>query len=360
MASYIHVPFAVPAVPSLHITVDQQDVEAGSRRLMKEMRPHWDPAQVKLKVFTEGITNKLVACSVDDSLDDVVLVRVYGNKTELFVDRENELKSFHVLHAHGCAPRLYCTFQNGFCYKFIEGSALDPEHVRNPSIFRLISRQLAKIHSIHAHNGWIPKPNLWLKLEKYFTLLPKEFEDECLHARFLTEVPAHQELEEELAWMKKHLSSLGSPIVLCHNDLLCKNIIYNEKEGRVRFIDYEYAGYNYQAFDIGNHFNEFAGVTEVDYNLYPNKNVQLQWLKSYLEALNKYKGLGTEVTNEEVEVLYFQVNLFALASHFFWGLWALIQSRYSTIDFDFLGYAVVRFRQYFKMKPEVMNLKLTE
>lgn len=27
----------------------------------------------------------------------------------------------------------------------------------------------------------------------------------------------------------------------------------------VKFIDYEYADYNYQAFDIGNHFNEFAG-----------------------------------------------------------------------------------------------------
>lgn len=25
------------------------------------------------------------------------------------------------------------------------------------------------------------------------------------------------------------------------------------------------------------------------------------------------------------------------ASHFFWGLWALIQAKYSTIDFDFLG-----------------------
>ncbi|XP_078409752.1 ethanolamine kinase 1 isoform X2 [Cetorhinus maximus] len=313
MASYIHVPSAVPVIPKVHLTVDQQDVEAGSRRLMKEVRPHWDPAQVKLKVFTNGITNKLVACYVGDSLDDVVLVRVYGNKTELFVDRENELKSFHVLHAHGCAPRLYCTFQNGLCYKFMEGSALDPEHVRNPTIFR-----------------------------------------------FLTGVPAHQELEQELAWMKKHLSSLGSPIVLCHNDLLCKNIIYNEKEGHVRFIDYEYAGYNYQAFDIGNHFNEFAGVNEVDYSLYPAKNVQLQWLKTYLEALKEYKGLGTEVTDKEVEVLYFQVNLFALASHFFWGLWALIQSRYSTIDFDFLGYAVVRFCQYFKMKPDVMNLKLPE
>lgn len=99
--------------------------------------------------------------------------------------------------------------------------------------------------------------------------------------------------------MKETLSQLGSPIVLCHNDLLCKNIIYDGTRGswqrlrtpagglcpsptsrgggaaarspsplttpafasaeHVRFIDYEYTGYNYQAFDIGNHFNEFAG-----------------------------------------------------------------------------------------------------
>ncbi|XP_072418387.1 ethanolamine kinase 1 isoform X1 [Chiloscyllium punctatum] len=342
MASYIHVPPAASVVPRLHITVDQQDMAAGSLRLMKELRPHWDPAQVRLKVFTDGITNKLVACYVDDSLDDVVLVRVYGNKTELFVDRENEVKSFQVLHAHGCAPQLYCTFQNGLCYTFIEGNALDPEHVRNPFIFRLITRQLAKIHSIHAHNGWTPKPNLWSKLEKYFALVPTEFADECLHARFMTEIPCLHELEQELVWMKEHLSSLGSPVVLCHNDLLCKNIIYNEIKGHVRFIDYEYAGYNYQAFDIGNHFNEFAGVNEVDYSLYPAKNVQLQWLKCYLEALKEYKGISTEVTDEEIEVLYLQVNVFALASHFFWGLWALIQARYSTIDFDFLGVSVVR------------------
>ncbi|KAL8222307.1 UNVERIFIED_CONTAM: Ethanolamine kinase 1 [Gekko kuhli] len=50
----------------------------------------------------------------------------------------------------------------------------------------------------------------------------------------------------------------------------------------------------------------------------------------------------------------------ALASHFFWGLWALIQAKYSTIEFDFLGYAIVRFNQYFKMKNEVLTLKLPE
>lgn len=38
----------------------------------------------------------------------------------------------------------------------------------------------------------------------------------------------------------------------------------------VGFIDYEYGFYNLQAFDIGNHFNEYAGecVTKVDLLLY--------------------------------------------------------------------------------------------
>lgn len=38
-------------------------------------------------------------------------------------------------------------------------------------------------------------------------------------------------LERELAWLKEHLSQLGSPVVFCHNDLLCKNIIYDSTKG---------------------------------------------------------------------------------------------------------------------------------
>ncbi|OXB53493.1 hypothetical protein ASZ78_011155, partial [Callipepla squamata] len=274
------------------------------------------------QLFTDGITNKLIGCYVGDITDDVVLVRIYGNKTELLVDRDEEVKSFRVLQAHGCAPQLYCTFNNGLCYEFMQGEALDPEHVCNPDIFRLIARQLAKIHTIHAHNGWIPKSNLWLKMGKYFSLIPTEFADEEVNKRpFNFPLPTRFSCEE-LATLHSHV-------------------------GDVQFIDYEYSGYNYLAYDIGNHFNEFAdtlrfffspvGVNEVDYSLYPNRKLQEQWLRSYLEAYKEYKGFGTEVSEKEVEVLYVQVNQFALASHFFWGLWALIQAKYSTIDFDFLG-----------------------
>lgn len=58
----------------------------------------------------------------------------------------------------------------------------------------------------------------------------------------------------------------------------------------------------------------FLGVNEVDYSLYPNRKLQEQWLRSYLEAYKEYKGFGTVVSGKEVEVLYVQVNQFALVS----------------------------------------------
>ncbi|XP_010852553.1 PREDICTED: ethanolamine kinase 2 [Bison bison bison] len=297
--------------------------------------------------FTDGITNKLVACYVEEDMRDCVLVRVYGERTELLVDRESEVRNFQLLRAHGCAPKLYCTFQNGLCYEYMRGVALGPEHIREPRLFRLIALEMAKIHTIHA-NGSLPKPTLWHKIHNYFALVKNE-----INPSLSVDVPEVGVLERELVWLKEHLPQLDSPVVFCHNDLLCKNIIYDSSKGHVRFIDYEYAGYNYQAFDIGNHFNEFAGVNEVDYSRYPARETQLLWLRYYLQAQK-----GTAVTPREVERLYVQVNKFALASHFLWALWALIQNQFSTIDFDFLRYAVIRFNQYFKVKPQVAALEM--
>ncbi|NWS57508.1 EKI2 kinase, partial [Chunga burmeisteri] len=352
-----------PTVPQLGIAVDEGDVLPGALRLMRELRPGWEPARVKTKLFTDGITNKLVACYTDEGMADAVLVRVYGRKTELFVDRETELRNFQVLRAHGCAPDLYCAFQNGLCYQFLPGIALGPDHVRDPHIFRLVAQEMARVHAIHA-NGSLPKPILWQKLHKYLTLVKTDLSPKVSNPSLQQDVPSLEMLEQELAWMKETLSQLGSPVVLCHNDLLCKNIIYDGTQEHVRFIDYEYTGYNYQAFDIGNHFNEFAGVKEVDYRLYPSKETQLQWLRSYLQA---YKQLtqgdrgGTGVSEEELEALYVQVNKFSLASHFLWACWGLIQDKYSTIDFNFLSrYAKLRFKQYFKMKPVVTALQISK
>jgi len=134
----------------------------------------------------------------------------------------------------------------------------------------------------------------------------------------------------------------------CHNDLLGPNIICN-KQTEIQFIDYEYANYNYRAFDIANHFNEWAGY-ELDYSHYPNKEEQYQFFKCYLKA---YK---IEATEQDLRQLYVEVNNFALASHFFWAIWALVQAKISDIEFDFLQYGIDRLKEYFRTKDERFNL----
>ena len=61
------------------------------------------------------------------------------------------------LGQQGIAPPLYCTFNNGYCYKFIEGSALTVENVSKPSIFTIIAKRMAKLHSIKLSDHFLKK-----------------------------------------------------------------------------------------------------------------------------------------------------------------------------------------------------------
>lgn len=134
------------------------------------------------------------------------------------------------------------------------------------------------------------------------------------------------------------------------------------------FIDYEYGCYAFRGFDIGNHFNEFAGF-ECEYWRYPTKEFQFKWYDWYLTEVNNggrmiimntsidIKYINTFIvkpTDAEKERLYKEVDGFSLASHYYWGLWAMIQAMVSDIDFNYMEYAVLRFDEYDKRKKEVL------
>lgn len=157
--------------------------------------------------------------------------------------------------------------------------------------------------------------------------------------------------------MEQCLIKEQSPIVFCHNDLLLKNIVYNEKQNKVTFIDFEYSNYNYQAFDIANHFCEFCGVDSFDPNLFPSKEFQLKWLRIYLQKWYLLKN-DFNSTNIETNIqnLYKTVKKFTIAAHLYWGIWALVQACNSSIDFDYLTFAYNRLEEYFKSKNEQINL----
>ncbi|KAG7163458.1 Ethanolamine kinase 1-like 1 [Homarus americanus] len=216
-------------------------------------------------------------------------------------DWKQDKLEFKVLHRSGCCPPLYATFSNGLCYGFTQGSPISPDLVVQEPIWRAISQEMARYHKI-----------------------------------------------------KSCLTGLGCPVVFSHNDILLGNVIWNQETQKVGFIDYEYGGANFQPFDVANHFNEFAGVDVVDYNRYPSAEFQRQWLRSYL---SHYQDIPEEEVKEhDVELWYVWVNKFALASHLFWGSWAMVQANYSSIDFDFLGYGITRVDEYFKRKNEFLSL----
>ncbi|KAM4619243.1 ethanolamine kinase 1 [Polymixia lowei] len=346
----------------LDIHVDEVQPRRGILDLLSRLRPQWKEQDIQIKTFTEGITNRLMGCYVGSVQErGCVLVRVYGRMTELYLNREREVEMFQVLHAHGCGPQIYCSFQNGICYEFVRGAVLDDELLRQPSIYRLIATEMGKIHSIQPKCGLPAEPLLWTKMSQLLTLVQNNISDGPGAQRpvLLGEALSFEALSDEMETLKRHFSEIDSPTVLCHNDLLTKNIIYNHEEGMVKFIDYEYADYNYQAFDIGNHFNEFAGVSDVDYSLYPSCELQRDWLTAYLQSYKLNTGRQVSVTEAEVTQLYVQVCKFSLASNFFWGLWAILQARYSSIDFDFQRYATARLNFYFQKKEEYLGLTLS-
>ncbi|XP_052009137.1 ethanolamine kinase 1 isoform X1 [Xyrauchen texanus] len=323
----------------LDVCVDEHTPRPGITKLLTNLRPQWKPEDIQIKAFTEGITNQLMGCYVGSMTEDpVVLVRVYGQKTELFLDRDKEMEMFKVLHRHGCGPQLYCNFTNGICYEFVRGVVMDDTLLKQPSVYRLIATEMGKIHSIKSGevgNTSPQTPVLWSRLSQFLNLV--ESSDSHVQQRSIAhlEAPNITIIIKEMEELKCHLQHIESPVVLCHNDLLTKNIIYNIQEGTVKFIDYEYADFNYQAYDIGNHFNEFAGVKNVDYSLYPSLELQFDWLTAYLESFKWCNGGDSSVTKKEVQELYVRVCKFSLAGHFFWCLWALLQAKHSTIDFDF-------------------------
>ena len=78
----------------------------------------------------------------------------------------------------------------------------------------------------------------------------------------------------------------------------------------------------------------FSGVDTVDYNLYPSTEYQKHWLRTYLS--HYYNKEADKIGNDELDKWIKLANKFALASHMSWGIWALLQEHWSSIDFDFL------------------------
>ncbi|XP_076249307.1 ethanolamine kinase 1 isoform X2 [Calliopsis andreniformis] len=250
--------------PHFDLTIDENEIINGAKEIIKKLRPTWPLDKLRFKTFTDGITNKLVGVWYPGHYNEMVLVRVYGNKTDLLINRKDETRNIRILNRAGFTHSLYATFNNGLAYEFIQGTTLTTESVRNPDVYTLIAKKMAQMHKLKPSHIDIPKEAfIWDKVEQFMEIMPKEFSNETKQTRFEKLIKPFTVLKQNYQNLKRTLTDLNSDIVFAHNDLLLGNVLYNQKENIVTFIDFEYTAYNYQAFDIANHFAEFAGNLDI-------------------------------------------------------------------------------------------------
>jgi len=198
--------------------------------LLKLIKPSWNREQVALKVFDNGITNKMFGFYLKDKSEETVLIRINGSGTETFLDRSAEVESFHLLHEHNCAPELYCSFNNGLCYQFIPGDTLTTTTVCDPVISKLVIKEMVKMHCIRAPEKSTPtKPSTFTKMRRFLELTMKDEKESSVFCTF-------SELQDELNELEERLVELKSPIVFCHNDLLIHNIVHNKTKGNKSWL----------------------------------------------------------------------------------------------------------------------------
>lgn len=135
-------------VPRLPVTITPDQLEAGARAIVGHIRPQWAKDTLAFKIFTDGITNRLIGVYQADDQVDMILIRVYGEKTDLFIDRAKEVRNMKIMFDAGLSAPIHCTFANGIAYGFSPGVVLDEQMVRNEAIAKSIAQKMAKMHTL--------------------------------------------------------------------------------------------------------------------------------------------------------------------------------------------------------------------
>ncbi|KAI8570825.1 hypothetical protein RHMOL_Rhmol01G0067000 [Rhododendron molle] len=326
--------------------------------LCKDLFKNWselDNTRFSVETVSGGITNLcahllyLLKVSIREENGNIVnlTVRLYGPNTEYVINRERELQAIRYLSAAGFGAKLLAVFGNGMVQSFITARTLTPLDMRRPKLAAEIAKQLSIFHQVEIPGS--KEPQLWNDIFKFFQKASAlAFDDGEKQRKY--ETISFEEVHTEVIELKELTGRLDAPVVFAHNDLLSGNLMLNDEEEKLYLIDFEYGSYNYRGFDIGNHFNEYAGY-DCDYSLYPTKDEQYHFLRHYLEPENP-----EEVSEEDLEALYIETNTYMLASHLYWALWALIQAKMSPIDFDYLSYFFLRYNEYKKQKENCFSL----
>ena len=262
---------------------------------------------LSLTALSGGITNRNFLVTISGEQNRYV-IRLAGNDTHLLgISREVEYAATVAAAGVGVGPEVTAFIRpEGYLVtRFIEGSPVGLEEVREPDTIVRVADSLRRIH-----NG-PPIPGLFvpLRIVEAYRALAK--------ARGVR-IPPEYEVASAIG-RRIELACLADPIELrpCHNDLLNANFI--DDGSRIRIVDWEYAGMGDPYFDLGNF--------SINHELTPDDDANL---------IGSYHG------SVPIDRLA-RLTLMRVVSDFREAMWGVLQQGISTLDVDFVAYASEHF-----------------
>lgn len=275
----------------------------------------WKGRTVSIQPLSGGLTNSNYRVDVDGT---AYFVRVPGESTELLaIDRDNEYHNTRAAAEAGVAPNVlyYLPEYHVMVLEFLEGQTMSKDSLNAAG---MPARMAGAIKRLHSGPRFLTDFNMF-RLTEYYLKLCRE-RDIHIPDGYLERLPVLEQIE-------KAMSVHSLPSVPCNNDLLAENYLDDGKQ--LWLIDYEYSGNNDPTFELGN------TCQEMQFN-----DDQIR------EVCSAYFG---SVSSDKIA----RMKLNMIMSDVGWGLWAAIQARISTIDFDFWGWAIERWgRAVEKMKAD--------
>ena len=258
----------------------------------------WPGRKAVITALSGGITNHNYRVDVNGVS---FVLRVGGNDTTLLgIDRTVEHAASLRAAEVGVGPEVvaFVESKGWLVTRFIDGRGVPPEELRTPEGIRRVAAVMRKIHEAEEIPGRFDAhavvDQYREEAKKHGVWIPAEFD----HAHHASE--------------RIRRARGPQPQVPCHNDLLNANFL---DDGKLRIVDWEYAGMGDRFFDLA--------------NLSVNHDFRIEEDRLLLAAY-----FGSERPADLAAL-----RLMRLMSDFREAMWGVLQSGISTLDFDFRKYA---------------------
>jgi thiamine kinase-like enzyme len=265
----------------------------------------WRSRDVVTEELSGGLTNTNHLVTVDGG--DRYVVRIPGRSTELLaVDRANERHNAAAAATTGVSPRIVEVLEDldVMVIEYVEGTTMSAEALRTPAMARRIAASLRRLHG---------GPRF---LQDFDMFRLTEFYLGVCGERDVRIPDGFRDHSDDVGAIERALRARPLPTVPCHNDLLAEN--YIDDGDQLWILDFEYSGNNDPTFELGDTTQECAF----------DPDLRAALCEAYF--------------GEATPTLLARMELQAVMADAGWTLWAAIQAKISTIDYDFWGWAEER------------------